>query len=372
MPEHGEPQPGDPTISLDETRATATANAQRVAEIGSWPDHIEPEELLERIPKKGETAPGFDASVACSLNLIPEDKQRLSAVLHADYTKETVEQIRKELEDQSPDSETNWWLSASSLCLDEEVDTSGFLDQVEKFRELAANPDKRLQAAREEHEKMRASYHIEDGIPYGERDGCIQAAYIDGYPFGVYHSQKYGLYFVGTYEDSLGLEDFQWSDEKDEKGRPKSGPVHGSKQFVKCASEEELQEVLKNIKEKLTPETGELPKIRDKFRLLEYYVFYQGKASTSETDMPRNYNHYIQAMDVAAKKLMGIELRKSYNNDPNYSDAENTELRCEAVGWLLLEHYLLSHSPVRNRNNFVRTTEDLKIKAAKRFFAEDR
>jgi len=257
MPEHGEPQPGDPTISLDETRATATANAQRVAEIGSWPDHIEPEELLERIPKKGETAPGFDASVACSLNLIPEDKQRLSAVLHADYTKETVEQIRKELEDQSPDSETNWWLSASSLCLDEEVDTSGFLDQVEKFRELAANPDKRLQAAREEHEKMRASYHIEDGIPYGERDGCIQAAYIDGYPFGVYHSQKYGLYFVGTYEDSLGLEDFQWSDEKDEKGRPKSGPVHGSKQFVKCASEEELNQVLKINISFLSPQRKE-------------------------------------------------------------------------------------------------------------------
>ena len=31
--------------------------------------------------------------------------------------------------------------------------------------------------------------------------------------------ENYGIYFVGTYHDSLGLDGFSWSDEKDEKGR---------------------------------------------------------------------------------------------------------------------------------------------------------
>src|SRR3989339_309722 len=311
MLEPSAPQPGDLTINLDEIRTTATANAQRVAELGSWPDYVKPEELLKRIPKMGETAPGFDAGVACSLNLIPEDKQRLSAVLHADYTKEAVVQIRNELKAISfpaiyslnPDSPTVWWLAASSLCSDSEVDKDGFLDQVEKFRELVADPEKRLQAARQEYGGMHSSFVLrDDGVPFGERDGCIQAAYIDGSPFGIFHSQKYGLYFVGTYEDSLGLEDFQWSNEKDEKGRSKSGPVHGSKQFVKCASEEELQEAVRVVKHQIF--------------ILKPRNHYESHLLHASKKEPRNDGSFlIDRVDQAAMIMSTMENTEYDNNN---------------------------------------------------------
>ena len=75
--------------------------------------------------------------------------------------------------------------------------------------------------------------------------------------YGTSYSQNYGLYFIGTYETSLGLEDFEWSQEKDEQGRDKSGPVFGSKQFVKCATEEEWRRAMEVVKAKLpyNPET---------------------------------------------------------------------------------------------------------------------
>ena len=237
---------------LNKIRKIVEENAQRVAELGKWPAYIEPGSLLERIPQEiDQKSPGFDAGLACSMDLIPRDKQELAAKLHANYGKESVMQIRKESGEENPDSQTSWWLSACSVCREGEIDGPAFLKQVEDFKKLAEDSKIRLEVARKEFENMTHSFALKEGMPYGEKDGCIQGAYIAGYPYGTHYSENYGLYFIGTYEDSLGLEDFKWSEEKDEKGRAKSGPVFGSKQFIKCANEDEWRRASEVVKSKL-------------------------------------------------------------------------------------------------------------------------
>jgi len=243
--------------AMEEIRSVVEQNAERIASLGKWPPYIKPESLLERIPESDEDiATGFDAGLACALNLIPRDAQELPATLHANYSKEAVMRVRKEMEEQDPNSGTIWWLAASKVCTkkSEAVNKSEFLEQIEEFRAIAPDESQRLAYANEMFEEMQGSFkiHEELGVPYGEKDGCIQGAYIDGYSYGVMFNEKYGLYFIGTYEPSLGLENFEWSDDKDEKGRAMSGPVFGSKQFVKCSSKEELKNVLEEIKKHLS------------------------------------------------------------------------------------------------------------------------
>lgn len=229
------------------------AEAPRVKELGNWPDWVEDGSLAERVPKKGDAnASGFDAGIACALDLIARDKQKLAAILHGAYTPEAVSQIREEMKKLDPDSETCWWLAACSICEEGGIDRKKFLQQIDGFKQLAADPEKRKEAAQKEFTKMTNTFHftpeLGEGVPFGTEDGCMQGAYIAGYPFAVNYAEKYGIYFVGTYEPTLGLENFTWSDEKDENGRPKSGPVFGSKQFVKCANMEELKQVLQIVK----------------------------------------------------------------------------------------------------------------------------
>ncbi len=247
--------PEELKVKLAEIKTTIEENIQRVAKLGKWPEYIKPDSLLERIPQSSEKdAPGFDAGIACALNLIPEDKQELTAELHANYTREAVLQVRQELMNMNADSATSWWLAACSLCKEGQVNVEQFLQQIEDFKNLIINKIARLEAAKKEYETMTSGFKLVDGVPFGEKDGCIQGAYIAGYPFGSMYASKYGLYFVGTYEDSLGLEDFKWSEEKDARGRPKSGPVFGSKQFVKCSNEEEWKLVIEIVKKKFKEE----------------------------------------------------------------------------------------------------------------------
>ena len=84
-------------------------------------------------------------------------------------------------------------------------------------------------------------------VPCGTVDGCIQGAYLQGHRFGVHYHESFGLWFIGTYESTLGLEDFSWAEATDGQGRPTSGPVFGSRQFVKCATVGELTEALKVV-----------------------------------------------------------------------------------------------------------------------------
>lgn len=228
-------------------------NTDRVASLGEWPEYIDRETLVERIPKRaGEKAPGFDAGVACALGLIPEDKQKLAAKLHANYSEDSVEQIRREIKTNDPESPTTWWLAACAVCKEGKINAEEFLNQVDEFKRLANNLEERLKRAKKEFEKMTSSFEIVNGVPFGTEDGCMQGAYLAGYKYAVIHAKNYDLYFVGTYLPSLGLENFEWSTEKDEKGNALSGPVFGSKQFVKCKDEEELGRVLVKIEPSLS------------------------------------------------------------------------------------------------------------------------
>ncbi len=229
--------------------ATATAAASRLAALGNWPSYIDAVgSLTERIPTGDDAnAPGFDAGIACALGLIPEDKQRLSAILHGAYTPEAVEQVRREAVEMSPDSETTWWLAACSICREGGINKEGFYAQLVEFEKLYADATARVEAAKAEFEKMKGLFQLVDGVPFGTQDGCAQGAYIAGHAWAVQYNPAYGIFFVSTYLPSLGLENFQFSDKKDEKGRPMSGPVHGSRQFVKASSIEELAAIIRCI-----------------------------------------------------------------------------------------------------------------------------
>lgn|SRR3989338_1585074 len=228
------------------------ANASRIKELGQWPGYMGEESLAERVPKQGDTdAPGFDAGIACALDLITRDKQKLAATLHGAYTPEAVQQVRDEIKNTDPDSETCWWLAACSICEEGDVDQKKFLGQIENFKALVEDPARRLQTAKKEFEKMVSLFNLNQelgGVAYGDQDGCMQGSYIAGHSFAVQRHDGYGLYFIGTYNKTLGLEQFTWSEEKNDKGRAKSGPVFGSKQFVKCASKEELLRALEIVR----------------------------------------------------------------------------------------------------------------------------
>lgn len=239
-------------LTLEEIKEIVAKNASRVATLGQWPAYISPESLVERIPKnKVDKAPGFDAGLACALDLIPRDKQELSAKLHANYSKEAVMQIRQEIAQANADSQTMWWLSACSVCNEGEIDQDKFFQQIEDFKKLSKNKEERFSQAMAEYAKMTASFVLQDGVPFGTKDGCIQGAYIAGFPFGTQFADNFGIYFIGTFEESLGLEDFPWSKEKDDQGRDKSGPVFGSRQFVKCANKQEFERAVAIVKRKL-------------------------------------------------------------------------------------------------------------------------
>jgi len=231
---------------------TVTAAASRLAELGSWPAYINAvESLASRVPQSEyQDAPGFDAGIACALDLVPRDKQRLAAILHAAYTPEAVEQVRRESVAMDPDSETCWWLAACAICDlrgDGGVVLSEFQEQIEKFQELVADPAERQLAAKAEFEKMVSLFQVVEGVAFGCVDGCMQGAYIAGHTWAVQYNPAYGIFFVGTFLPSLGLEDFPFSGKKDNQGRPMSGPVHGSKQFVKASSFEELAKIIEQV-----------------------------------------------------------------------------------------------------------------------------
>lgn len=257
-------------MDIAEIKKTVKENAPRIKELGNWAEYISINSLIDRVPDTNKTAPGFDAGIACALDLIPRDKQKLSATLHAAYTPKAVEQVRKEikiikglLEDPYISKirsngnyfdvdrklfglETFWWLLGCSICSESNVYDVLFKQQVRSFIEATELEslhfiDTELKAVINDIEN---SFFVVDNIPFATKDGGMQGAYISGYPFSV--GAGYGVWFVGTYYDSLGIpDDFLWSDKVDDQGRKCSGPVHGSRQFVKCSNLDELARVVK-------------------------------------------------------------------------------------------------------------------------------
>jgi hypothetical protein len=230
-----------PSFGIETARAQAVTASTRLGELGDWPEWIDRAHLAERIPSAELTASGFDAGIACALDLIPRDRQRLSAKLHAAYTPEAVAQVRHEAAQLDPDSETAWWLAACEVCTEGKLSPADFLAQVDQFTALAADPAARLAAAQHCLAEMTSSFTVENGVAFSRVDGGMQGAYVAGHELAGMYAAEHDLYFLGTFHDSLGLEDFAWSEETDEQGRPRSGPNGGSRQFVKCANEAEYR-----------------------------------------------------------------------------------------------------------------------------------
>jgi hypothetical protein len=230
-------------MNIQEIKRVVSENCERVAKLGNWPRYISPDSLLSRIPDGGK-APGFDAGIACCLGLIPEDKQKLSATLHAAYTPAAVEQVRREIaldDDKFYGTETFYWLLACSYCTEEQTEDQ-FFNACLLVRFIQA-PES-IERARKEYKKMTSNYKVADNVAWAVVDGGIQGAYLDGLDLGVQFN--HGIFFVSTYKESLGIpENFKWVDPPT-KERPmsNSGPVWGSKQYVKCATAAELFVVL--------------------------------------------------------------------------------------------------------------------------------
>lgn len=239
----------------EHARQLVVEEAPRVAALGEWPAWIPPESLADRVPSGSELAPGFDAGIACCLGLIPPARQRLSARLHAAYTPEAVAQVRREVRPMHPESDTTWWLAACSVCREGQVDADGFVAQVAEFIALARDPGARRRAAVAEHEAMLSRFGVRpDGLALAHEDGGMQGAYLAGHRVATMWAEQAGIFFVGTYETTLGLEDFAWSEPGDPQAedpdarRGRSGPVHGSQQFIRCADDAELERVVARLR----------------------------------------------------------------------------------------------------------------------------
>lgn len=239
-------------------------NAQRVKELGNWPEHISLDSLIDRVPEIDKPAPGFDAGIACALDLIPRNKQKLSAILHAAYTPESINKVREEIakiknlyellkearcysldefDRRFKALETSWWLLGCAQCHEGESYIEDLISDIKSFEDKKKRHNF-PHVISQEISKIERSFFVVDNIPYAIIDGGMQGAYISGYPFAV--GAGYGVWFVGTFYDSLGIpDDFCWSEKVDEDGRACSGPVHGSRQFVKCADLNELTKIVK-------------------------------------------------------------------------------------------------------------------------------
>ncbi len=248
----GETQAALDTLPLEDIRTMVRAEGARIKELGDWAEWMDPDKsLTDRIPQDDdESYPGFDAGIACALNLIPSDKQKLSAIMHAGIKPEAIEQIRSEITEMDPDSETVWWLAGCNVCEEGTVDASKFRAQVEAFQELTADPKKRVEAARDELDKMMSTFETSTyGVPYGTVDGCMHGAYIAGHPLATTYDPNHGIFFIGTFDQPLDthLQDYPWKNPDQGKERGTSGVINPN--FIKCADEEEFRAVLAHLEQ---------------------------------------------------------------------------------------------------------------------------
>lgn len=220
---------------------------ERIATLGDWPKTIDRHRTLcARIPMTGDRrALGFDAGIACALDLIPRDRQRLSAALHASFTPKDIALVQREVAEMASnaDSETAWWLAACSVCVETGVTQPEFVRQLRDFISLAREPGTRVEAAAREYREMVESFSMERGYPYGEKDGCIQGAYLAGQTLGVQFVSETDTYYIGTVMPTLGLERFDWTEGIDASAAT-PGPILGSRQFVRCAGHVQFEKAL--------------------------------------------------------------------------------------------------------------------------------
>jgi len=196
-------------------------------------------------------ASGLDAGIAAALGLIPENSSRLSLRLHfGNIDDQSLNQIRTELfsvslsglgpsdRDALADTETAWWASMSSVCMETGVDADIFGAQIALADKIQRDPAERLNRAVETLYSMTNAYTLKDGVPVVNtrkgadgkvvaQDGGLFGAYLAGYRLGV--QEMDGIFLIGSTEslDNV-LGNFSFSNEKDEFGRGKSGKINSS------------------------------------------------------------------------------------------------------------------------------------------------
>lgn len=171
--------------------------------------------------------------------------------MHAAYNEKSVLQIREEADKMMPDSETCWWLAASSLVVYKKLTVPEFHDQINDFHLLIQDAMLRRDVAIEMFETMINSYQMVNKVPFSVKNRGLQGAYLDGHDFAVQYHEAEAKFFIGTFKESLGLENFEFSQDKDENGNLISGPVFGSRQYVATNSFSELTQILKIVRKHL-------------------------------------------------------------------------------------------------------------------------
>ncbi|MBU1219933.1 hypothetical protein KKF34_07975 [Myxococcota bacterium] len=240
---------GDFVNDIFKIREIVQTNMDRVASLGHWDPSINVKAaLLDRVPEPGRKATGFDAGIAAAMNLIPPDKQALSCVLHAAYNVDAIKQILIESEDMHYNSETCWWLAASNIKIETGVTVDDFLQQVSDFDILSQEPLLRRDVANEMFLKLKNNFKLVDGVPFTTVKYGLSGCYLAGYNFGVHYEEATGTFYIGTYHETLGLDDFPFSDLRSPDGKCPSGRVFGSRQYVRLFSISELSLALETVK----------------------------------------------------------------------------------------------------------------------------
>jgi hypothetical protein len=251
---------------------TIEGSVRRVAQLGNWPGetkmHIDA--LLGRVPREDNVASGFDAGIAVALGLTTIDGQefgRLSASMHTDPTENDYTEVRQgigRIERGDMRNDTAFWLLGSLVCDDgyQGVDQEQFVRQVQKYNELQdsmfSTSDGRATQIQnillDSVKNMKSGYiQMDDGVVFAEDNAALIGAYIDGHKFGVFPGG--GLFYIGSYLPSLGLEDFKFGTSTEMVNgdvKTKSGFVHeGSYNFIKCATIGELSRAVDIVKSNL-------------------------------------------------------------------------------------------------------------------------
>lgn len=242
--------------SAEQAHRKVSEAASRVAELGGWPPRISAAGLAARVPtEENPSTSGFDAGVAIALGMIPWERAALAAGLHAAYTPDAIAQVRRETgldggQGWDPDSEAVWWLAACSVCVEGQVDAAGFTEQVDRFRVLRKDPSARLQAAQGMLARMLETFEVREGVAWAVKDGGMQGAYLAGHEVAAMHASGIGLYFVGTHRTAgFACESFPWAEPDTDQERGRSGPVFGSRQFIKTRDLEELDAFLEFLRQ---------------------------------------------------------------------------------------------------------------------------
>lgn len=228
--------------------------ARRVATLGGWADDAEHlEALYEALPTDPSgTRFMLSLAMACCLDLVPREKQRLAAIMHRGTSEEAILQIRKDLRDEGrsvdPDSETAWWLAVLGYC-NKESNLHQLLSQIDTCKKVSSAAAGRESLAGSMLTGMRWSFYVVDGVAFLPGSHSSSTPYFFGYDFVVGFDREERAFTLSTFRVSLGLETFPFSERCDKGGTRLSRPF--GPQSAQIGTFEELGEAVTAVCRKL-------------------------------------------------------------------------------------------------------------------------